>query len=257
MLDYFDSPRRKLKRAKKYIANLERERDVFINEQPWSSAVEINLDTGLKEFKVRFNGDISDSFGDIASNVLQNLRAALDQSVNSAARASGKSDPRKARFPFGDTPEGLEHGIKGWCKDVPPDIVALVRTFKPYRTGNQNPILWALNNTANVDKHSMVCPCEGTLNHVVRGGPAGAIRPLFVHPPRFDRGKNEIVYAVCPPEVSPGCHFHLSFDIAFGEIAAVGGEPVLGVLKAMAGVVESVLVAIEALTRRLFPAAFC
>jgi len=256
MSDYFASPRQKLVRAKKYIADLERERDLFVNDQQWSYIVEINPDIGSKEFKIRFTGDVSDRFSDIASNALQNLRSALDHSINSTARVSGKRDPRNAYFPFGDTPNGLEQAIKGRCKDVHPDIVSLVRTFRPYRTGNHSPIPWVLNNTANIDKHAMVCPFAGTLRHVIFGGPEAATRPLFIHPPRWDQNKNEIVYAVCAPEESPDCNIHLSIDIAFREIDFARGEAATWVLDAMASEVERVLIAVEAETRRIFPGAF-
>jgi hypothetical protein len=251
MPDYFASPRNKLARAKKYIADLETERNRFINDQPWSRVVEVNRDRGTKEFKIKFTRDIPDVFSDLTSNVLHNLRAALEHAANAAARASGIAAPKNAYFPFADNAAELERQIKGRCKDVPTDIVAVFRTFIPYRAGN--PVFWAINLAANIDKHAVSVGITGGLDAVVFRGPNTATRPLTVIPPRFDARKNEIVYAVCGPEMTPDCDLHPVVDVTFGEIDIVGGHPVLRVLNAMANEVHNVLVAVEAKSRLLFP----
>ena len=251
MIDYFESPKLKLARAKKYVDDLERERDRFVDEHPWSHVVEANLDGSRKEYKIKFTRDFPDAFGDFTSNALQNLRSALDHAANASARAAGVSDPRSAYFPFGNDPKGLEDGIKGRCKDVLPDIVTVIRRFKPYRTGNPNPILWAINNTANVDKHAIVHPMAGCVDSVKLSGPDATCRPLLIHPPRWDGAKNEIIYAVSTPDFNPNYNVDIKIDIAFGEIGVVDGHPAAGLLKAMIHEVQNVLVAIEAETRKL------
>ena len=93
---------------------------------------------------------------------------------------------------------------------------------------------------------------------MVLPSPGGAkfLSQFRVLPPRFNRSKNEVVYAECPPEIEPQYNFHVAVDIAFGEVDIIGSHPVLRVLKAMVSIVEGILAAIEAETRRLFPSAF-
>jgi len=194
MIDPFYSPKRKLARAKKHLADLEAVRESVIDEQSWTLVTDCNFDGGHKEFKIRFARDVADIFGDIAFDALHNLRAVLDHAAHVTARLDGKFRSRRACFPFGDTPHDLENSIKGRSKDIPPDILTVIREFKPYRTGNLNPLLWALNNAVNEDKHFMVCPVFNAPQTVNFGGPEGAIRPLFAHPPIWDRAKNEIIW---------------------------------------------------------------
>ena len=51
---------------------------------------------------------------------------------------------KHVHFPFADRHYELERVIKGRCKNVPPEIIHLIQTFKPYRNGND--LLWALIN---------------------------------------------------------------------------------------------------------------
>src|ERR1700693_2496358 len=101
MLDYFDSPKLKLARAKQYVQDLEREENRFIDEHPWTHVVELDPDGLLKEFKLRLTRGFSDVFGSVASSAVHNLRDALDHAGNAAARAAGINTPRRAFFPFG------------------------------------------------------------------------------------------------------------------------------------------------------------
>ena len=75
--------------------------------------------------------------------------------------------------------------------------------------------------------------------------------PSLIHPPRWDGAKNEIIYAVSPPDFNPNYNVDIKIDIAFGEIGVVDGHPAAGLLKAMIHEVQNVLVAIEAETRKL------
>jgi hypothetical protein len=68
----------------------------------------------------------------------------------------------------------------------------------------------------------------------------------------------EIIFAFGSPEIGPDYDVHLTFDIAFGEssIDVISGQPAIAVLDDMIRIVESILLAIEAETRRIFPGAF-
>src|SRR6202022_4545488 len=89
MVDYFESPKRKLVRAKQDVQDLEREENRFIDEHPWTHVCEIDPDGLFKEFKLRLTRGFTDVFGKITSSAVHNLRDTLDHAGNAAARAAG------------------------------------------------------------------------------------------------------------------------------------------------------------------------
>jgi hypothetical protein len=215
-------------------------------------------DTGLKEFKIVLHGVDFGDFSDIASDAFQNLRNTLDHACAASAWASGVTRSRPcAYFPIGTTSDDLEKSIRRKCKDLPPDVIAAIRTFKPYKTGRRDPFLWFLAQTANVDKHAVISPYVPSLWTVVIGGPATLERPLkWVAPAVWNPGKNEIVYATTPADVTPHHSIHPKIDITIAEGYGVVAMPALLALGLIAREVADVLVAIEAETRLLFPGAF-
>jgi len=259
MPDRFYSPKRKLNRAKKHIGDLVRERDRFIEAYKDSDVVEINPDTGLKEFKVIISGFDFGEFSDIAADAFQNLRSALDHACAASAWASGVTSPRPcAYFPVGATAQDVGNSIKGRCKDLHPDIVALLRTFNPYKTGHRFPFLWALADTSNIDKHAIIRPYVPSLwNIVVEGGTLVLGGPMkFILNGTWNATKNEIVYATCPADFTPQYDVHPKIDITLAEGHGIDNIPALLALDQIANMVEGVLMAIEAETRRLFPGSF-
>lgn len=163
MPDYFDSPKLKLSRAKTNIGDLESECSRFINEHAWTGPVEINpnpvgTNRPYKEFKITLNQAFPDIFSDLTASTISNLRSTLDHVGYAAAKCAGVIVPRSAVFPFGDTPAALENAIKGRCKDIPSNIVAVIRTFHPYKTQGGNVLLCAINDLANLDKHALITP---------------------------------------------------------------------------------------------------
>jgi len=265
--DPFAKAKLKLVRAKKNRDDFEAERGRFIGAYPWSQTTETSADGLSKLFKVRLTRPFPDTFSALVSYATQNLRACLDVAACATARCGGKSG-KNAPFPFGESPEGLENCIKGRCKQIHPDILTLMRGFKPYKTGN--PLLWAINHVANLDKHAdIVIPMVAGTSSMVfigtlpRGGTAAVTFPkasplLMLSTPVWRPEDNEIIYgvSVTGPEACPDYDVRIMLDIAFGEIDIVGRQPAIGVLYHMIREVESVLLALEAETRRLFPTAF-
>jgi hypothetical protein len=259
--DPFAKAKLKLVRAKKNRDDFEVERGRFIGAHPWSQVAEAGADGHSKEFKVRLNRPFPDTFSELASYTTQNLRACLDGAACATAKCWGKSG-NNAPFPFSDSPEGLENNIKGRCKDLHSDILTLMRGFKPHKPGN--PLLWAINHIANLDKHAdIVIPIAAGVSSLIftgtlpGGGSAAITLPIS---PFWRPENNEIVCTISGIEAHPKLRanydVNIMLDIAFGEIDVVGRQPAIGVLYHMVGEVERILLAIEAETRRLFPGAF-
>jgi hypothetical protein len=256
MPDYFKSPKQKLARANKHIEDLERELDTFFGANPWTHAVEIDANGIFMEHKIKLTREFPDVITDTLFDAVVNLRTALDQVGHSCAWAAGNAVNSGTYFPFGATEADMENTImRGNCKNIPPDIVTLMRTFKPYRTTDRLPLLWAINKAASVDKHALLKPVGACLlgAHI-----SGSLQPIpLPNGPRWIAEKNEIIFARSRVDgPSMNYQFDLSPDVAFGEVDVVAGLPVLGFIHEMAHIVESILVAIEREMRRLFPNAF-
>jgi len=261
--DPFASPKLKLTRAKKNRDDFASERVRFINEYPWSQVTDTGPDGFSKQFKVRLTKPFPDTLSELISYATNNLRSCLDGATWATAVCSGKNG-KNAPFPFGDSPDGLEQCIKGRCKDIPSDILTVVRKFRPYKTGNA--LLWAINHIANMDKHALVIPMAAGLSSLVFTGimPKGSTAITFSRAPIFSPSHpiwrpedNEIIYSVTgtnvDSEVRANYDVHIMLDVAFGKIEIVAGKRAISVLNDMISEVESVLLAIEGETRRLFP----
>jgi hypothetical protein len=250
MVDPFRSSRRKLARAKQHIFDLEGQIKSFMERKPYTPCIEPDPerpDHLLHKFKL--SESIPDSFEDIAADAVNNLRSALDQACYAIAIASGRQSPRHTAFPFAGSATELENAISGRCKDVPTDIHPMFRAFKPYKGGND--ILWALNQICVGDKHKMLMPI-GT----VIGGVGTKIKATGYAStpsrPQWDRAKNEIVYFITNVHtINFEYDFEFYVTVAFDEIEIISGQSALGVLHNLVGIVEGILMALEAECKRL------
>lgn len=247
MSDPFNNSKRRIERAKTHIHDLDGKIRYFLDRKPCSHVVEPDADGVNQLHKIKFTAPIPDSFGEIAADILENLRAALDQAGYAVAVAAGTIKPRYAYFPIVEYAADLDAAINGRCKNIPDDIIALFREFKPYKGGND--LIWALNKTNNINKHMLLvpsCVSLGKMNLRMRGSGESCI-PV----PRWNREKNEIVFAI----TGPGAKFEYdvkgSFCISFDEIETIRGYPAATILREMASEVECLVSAIEAEARRI------
>jgi hypothetical protein len=142
----------------------------------------------------------------------------------------------------------LESNVKGRCKDLPPEISALFRSFDSHEGGNY--ALWALNKLCNANKHRLLVPV-GIVASGMKIKTMTISGPGAIPAPKWDREKNQIVIA----EIGPGGDFkydvELSLFVAFDKINGVKSGPAVGVLDMMASEVTRVLKATEAECRRI------
>lgn len=244
--DIFASPKRRLARAKQHIRRLEKRISTFFKKKPGSRVTETDAE-GVTTHAFKFNRQIPDSWADAAVEAIEALRSALDQCGYAVAVQAGIAEAKNAYFPFGDTPSDLDANVKGRCKDLPPEISALFRSFDSHTRGNYP--LWALNKLCNANKHQLLMPVGIAsagigVNRMVGSG-------IQLPAPNFDREKNQIVIA----KVEPGGHLeydiNLSFLVAFDECNGVKSGPAVGILDAIAREVDHVLRATEEECRRL------
>lgn len=247
MNDIFESSKLRLSRAKEHIDTFEERVKIFQREKEWTHASETDPNGVDIYLKVVFTKPFPNDFTTIAIEVIEHLRAALDQAGYAVAIASGIVNPKKAYFPFAKDEAGLQALIRERCKNIPPDILTLFCSFKPYKGGNN--LLWELNRVCNANKHrrnKLIGIVPGLIvnsKFMAYGGPA------TVPQLEWNRRKNEIVYLIIGPTTLIEPNMDITINIAFEEI--IGGNTALAVLNDMASIVESILLATEAEARRL------
>jgi len=136
----------------------------------------------------------------------------------------------------------------GRAKDLPKEIQSLFCGFQPYLGGDD--LLWALNEICITDKHKIAVP----IGHALVKGPMGLQGTgRFWTPDRpvWDRTKNEMVIIGFGPSAKYTYDFKFQLFVAFNEVKVVDGKPVFAVLNTLCRKVESILMGIEAESRRL------
>jgi hypothetical protein len=244
----FYSPRGRLKRANEHISRLHKRVERFFKQAPYHEVVELDADGVTQIHKFKFTKRLPESCTHSAAEALEALRSTLDQIGYAAAVASGKVTPKKTQFPIGDDLPGLENLInRKVSKDLPDEILALFRSFNPYKGGNDT--IWALNKLANA-KHTSLIPVamasDAThVRHMEIGG------NVSIPVPVFDSEKNEIVFA----RVGTGSHFKYDlgfmFLVVLGDIDFIARHQAVAVLRAMSAEIKRVLMATEAECHRL------
>jgi len=151
------------------------------------------------------------------------------------------------------------NNAKGACKDLPAEITSLLISFKPYKGGNN--ALWAMNELCNSPKHKLLYPVSlaggqtiitPTGNRRFDLSPDGQFERFEFFPPRWDRDKNELILGYMPSRLKFKGDFDVTFTVALDDVdEVVRGQHPVGVLRAMAGEVERVLMTTEAECRRI------
>jgi hypothetical protein len=249
MVDIFESPKRMLNRGKHHIADLAVQINSFVQDKPWSRVVEADVDGVTELHKIKFTERLSEDIPHIVFDAANNLRSALDQAAfQIGVHHTGTAAPKSAKFPMGPTEGDMLNNLAGGGKDLPPEIQAIFRGFKPYKGGNDP--LWALNELCNIPKHKMIVPVQ------LSGGTITVSDGVFGGPTKvtweWDSEKNEIVYMRTAVGAKGAYNLDFAIGIAFNNvIQIIDRKPPVAVLNAMAGEVESVLMATEAECRRI------
>jgi hypothetical protein len=250
MSDPFQSSRRKVARAKKHIADLEREIGDFVKKASYVRFSEPHTAKPLLTVhKIRMNKPIPDGLSEIAGDAIGNLREALDHATFSVAIASGVTAPSNAYFPFSGTVDDIDNCMKKRCKDIPKEMHPFLRAFEPYAGGNE--VLFTLNKMANRDKHALLVAfgalsIDAGMNVSGTGGYMSIPRPHA-----WDHAKSEMELITLGPGCQLNAQFRFLITIAFTGIEVVERFPAPSVLVEITHEVERVLSAIEAESRRL------
>ena len=253
MSDPFASSRSKLAWAKEsLLPDLDKRIREFLNLDPYAQIVEEDVNPGWEVHKIKLVKPFPEAFGNLVGDVVGNLREVLDTAGYAIAVAANSPKIKNTAFPFANNVSQMASSI-GRSADLPKEIQSFFCGFQPYRGGDD--LLWALNELCNGKKHKLVTTM-GTIMWRGRAFAQGKGRPFSMPDPhRWDSTKDEMAVISLGPIVGPDATWDYGFDfypvVAIHEIPVVLGQPVLGVLYELCLKVESILLAIEAESRRL------
>jgi hypothetical protein len=244
----FESPNLLIERAKKHFGELVTEGKAFFDSKPYVQAVEEDKKTGEQLHKLKFTAPLPPTLKVCASDIANNLRSALDQAVWCSVVDLGEQPDKKLHFPFGVSMESMENAIKGRLQKVAPKVVTLIRSFQPYKGGDD--LLWGLSKLSAANKHQMLVPVAATtdamlVNNMTISGPASIPVPVW------DKQKNELVFARVGKGGILKYDVAFSFYLAFGDIEIVKDQPTIPTLHTLIGKTENILSAIEKETTQL------
>src|SRR5208282_3193026 len=152
-IDYFEQPKLLIGNAREHLHHLIVESKAFFDRNKYAVVTDTDSDIGEKIYKARLTFRLPGKLPVIVFDVLNNLRAALDQALCASILALDVKGVRldHIHFPFADCAANLESAIKGRCKNVPAEIVMVMRSFEPYKGGND--LLWALSRHSATNRH--------------------------------------------------------------------------------------------------------
>ena len=248
MTDIFNSPKRRIARAKKHFNDLVVEVDTFVKSNPCANVVDDDGTNCTHKFKLV--KPLPNDLSDLAVDCTDSLRSALDQVGYASAVSAGCADPKSTYFPFAGSLAELDNVIARRCRDLPPDIVTLFRGFQPYKGGDD--LLWAMNRVRVANQHKILTGtalANQSFNMLIGEMTMGA--GGFIGPGRWNNAKQEIVYAISKSGTKFDYKGQFSFFITFWEVEILAGQEVLTVLHALIGKVEGIVGATEAECRRV------
>jgi hypothetical protein len=228
------SARRKVERANKHIADLDRACFAFFDDYRVSAQHYAEPGT----HKVRLVDDISvpDDIALLAGDAIHNLRSALDHLAWQLVLVSGNSPTRQTGFPIFQTPEEYERESGRKVKGMREEIKKAIRLCNPYKGGNDG--LWALHELNNFDKHRLLFVVVSAFDRIgfefvgqpIQWNDMGKARGLKV---------GDIIFTTFGRIPDQKIHFH--FEIAFREPEIVQGKPLTPTLQGMSDLMSNII----------------
>ncbi|MBD9540097.1 hypothetical protein IB276_11595 [Ensifer sp. ENS04] len=257
LIDPFESPKLLIEGAVEDIEELGIKCRAFVDACTSVAFAEPDFQAGQNVIKFRVAQKIPQRLRYLTSNILNNLRHALDQAINCGAVELG-ARKRNSYFPFVKDEAELPAALASKCKSVDSRLSDyIVREFKPYGGGDD--LLYAMSKCTGPNKHQLTLSLQCDLQTMIwddrfafqlTGSGMGGDTLGFLG---WDSRKQELEFA----RIFPGSVLkitgqpHLPLFIAICGSPELGGDVVVVVLRNLASKVRSIVVAIEAETARL------
>jgi hypothetical protein len=249
MSDPFYSPRRRIARAKQHVSSVKSEFIAFFKSNPATRVTDVDPKSGFQLHKVRLSQALPDVITDLAYEAVEGLRSALDQMMHPIAIGAKIKNPSSVHFPIANDAAEVDNLLTKLTKQgIPPDIIATLRGFKTYQTGNRP--IWGLNKIRRQGFHRLIVPV-GALVPGIQINHASAPGFLEHVIPEWDSRNNEIILFRTLRGTSLDYNVDISFDIAFGEVEGIAGASVTDFFDEATAEVDRILTVIESEAKRL------
>lgn len=245
MLKDLESAKEMLMDASSLLEELEASVASFFNSRPYKKIIEHNGKNRSDTHKIKLTQQIPGQFRGKARHIASDIRSSLDHLGYASALSSEKNKPRKTMFPFARSVDEKENVRKRNCKDIPLEIFQTFWSFQPFIGGDN--ILWSLNEIANCNKHRSIVPIAQELSgeQMVRNFHCDGLCYEMAFPPSWDIVNNELVICVVDSRANTTYDIQLGFDLCFGEIEKVQGQPVIRTLKYLLNKAENIVASVE------------
>lgn len=241
MVDRIHGVRLKVERAKKHIADLERELHAFFDRNPYKIGEMLRPEISHYRLYIESIEPMPDIFALLLGDAIHNLRTALDHLAWQLVQAGGGTPDKDTYFPIYIDPNGSRKYTsaigKGEMNKMPLGAQKALEAMQPYKTGDNT--LWQIHQLDIVDKHHLVVPVYSVPSAWGLKNP----RVWFADIGRKTAVKagDELFNIPVDTYEKAGRNFDIGFHIAFAEPQSVEGVSVLETLKGMAVFVENIL----------------
>lgn len=217
----------------------------FFQSSPYKTVIKYNVKDGSNTHKVKLTQQLPGQVRSKARHIASDIRGALDHVGYATALLSGKKNPKKTMFPFAKSIDEEENVKKRNCKDLPTEIFNVFWSFKPFIGGDN--ILWSLNEIANCNKHRSIVPVGHGLSggQMIKNFHCDGLCHEMAFPPQWDIINNEAVICVVDHRANTTYDMQLGFNLCFGEIKVVQGQPVINILKYLLQQAEQIVESVE------------
>lgn len=263
MHDFLASPKAKVGRAKKHLADLQIDVSAYHRRQPYRIETDRESKAGYELYRFRFIEPIPEVWGSAVGDVIHNLRSALDTLATALAVHNGttsQSKLKKTYFPIGSTKEIFDDKLPRDLNGASAHARRMVKRLKPYKGGTE--AFWRLHQLDILDKHTLLIPVGASHTRIglifdpnrlfqshFPDMPNPGFKdmiPLFFAPAdtQFPLEDGDVIaqYGFGPdPDGKKKPDFQFAFDIAFGEGQIIDGQPVIPSLQQLVDFVERVI----------------
>jgi hypothetical protein len=251
----FESPKELIADCKERIADFEAACKAFVDSCSYEVISHRDPNTREEVVKLQFGQRLPPRIRTLLSSIMKNLRIALDQALCDGAISLGRKNAKGILFPFGKDPHNLDHEVTRRCQNVDQGLVDFCLSFKPYYGGDSDGVLWSFNNLAGgTHQRSINVAIQSetpVLGEIIMAG-CGPLK-LVVNA-RWVELHNQVEIA----RMSPGSELHVNkngtvrLHVIFSDRAnALSFRPVIQTLHEICGVVDGIVLGIEAETARI------
>ena len=247
-------PKLRLQRAREHIQQFAFEAGEFLKTNPYRIVKERYTENAQEYLSLRFrvSQQPPKRLGIIAGDIINNLRAILDNTICALGEAHNVPSAKSLYFPITHKDRaGYDKLIKGnnnlrGFKRLPASAIDLIENLQPYHTRPDPTSNWlyVLNRLWNEDKHRAPALMAGTnrsfsINRATLSGPGGFISPSVG---AIEDGAEVLRTAIIPDNPDPEIDVTYTIDIAFDKLGPAKGAVALQTFWAMHSNVEGVII---------------